>query len=97
MDLREDVYDIKKELRDIKQDSFAMEMLKYSKKQNKILFVIILILLVFLFATGSYLIWLLNDIGVEEVTEESYDVIQDDGTNSFVNGNDNNVNNGSKN
>lgn len=97
MDLREDVYDIKKELQDIKQDSFALEMLKDYKKQNHRLFVIILVLLALWFATGSYLIWVLNDIGVEEITKESYDVIQDDGTNSFVNGNDNNVNNGSKN
>lgn len=96
MDLREDVYDIKKELQDIKQESFAMEMLKYSKKQNKILFVIILILLVFLIATGSYLIWVLNDIGTEEITtEESYEVQQEaDGNNNYVNGSENSVNNG---
>ena len=48
MRLKDDIYYLQKELGDIKQESFAMEMLKYSKKQNKILFVIILILLVFL-------------------------------------------------
>ena len=97
MRLKDDIYYLQQELGDIKQDSFALEMLKDYKKQNHRLFVIILVLLVLWFATGSYLIWLLNDIGAEEITEESYDVIQDDGTNSFVNGNDNNVNNGPKN
>lgn len=84
MRLKDDIYYLQQELGDIKQESFAMEMLKYSKRQNKILFVIILILLVFWFATGSYLIWVLNDIGVEEITtEESYGVQQEtDGNNN---------------
>lgn len=96
MRLKEDVYSLKQELGDIKQESFAMEMLKYSKRQNKILFVIILILLVFWFATGSYLIWVLNDIGVEEITtEESYEVQQEaEGSDNYINGSDNSVNNG---
>lgn len=97
MRLKDDIYYLQQELGDIKQDSFALEMLKDYKKQNHRLFVIILVLLALWFATGSYLIWVLNDIVVEEITKENYDVIQDDGTNSFVNGNDNNVNNGSKN
>lgn len=96
MRLKDDIYYLQKELGDIKQESFAMEMLKYSKKQNKILFVIILILLVFLIATCSYLIWVLNDIGTEEITtEESYEVQQEaEGNNNYINGSDNSVNNG---
>lgn len=96
MRLKDDIYNLQQEIGDIKQESFAMEMLKYSKRQNKILFVIILILLVFWFATGSYLIWVLNDIGVEEITtEESYEVQQDaEGSNNYINGSDNSVNNG---
>ena len=96
MRLKDDVYSLKQELGDIKQESFAMEMLKYSKRQNKILFVIILILLVFWFATGSYLIWVLNDVGAEEITtEESYEVQQEaDGNNNYINGSDNSANNG---
>lgn len=96
MRLKDDIYYLQKELGDIKQESFAMEMLKYSKKQNKILFVIILILLVFLIATCSYLIWVLNDIGTEEITtEESYEVQQEaDGNNNYINGSENSVNNG---
>lgn len=96
MRLKDDIYYLQKELGDIRQESFAMEMLKYSKKQNKILFVIILILLVFLIATCSYLIWVLNDMGTEEITtEESYELQQEaDGNNNYINGSDNSVNNG---
>ena len=95
MRLKDDIYYLQQELGDIKQDSFALEMLKDYKKQNHRLFVIILVLLALWFATGSYLIWVLNDIGTEEITTESYEVEQEaEGSNNFVNGNDNNVNNG---
>jgi flagellar basal body-associated protein FliL len=103
MRLKEDVYSLKQELGDIRQESFAMELIRESnaknkiyEKQNKILFVIILILLVFLIATCSYLIWVLNDIGTEEITtEESYEVQQEaDGNNNYINGSENSVNNG---
>jgi hypothetical protein len=98
MRLKDDVYYLKQELGDIRQESFALEMLKDYKKQNKRLFAIILIVLGLWFATGVYLVYILNDIGVEEVTtEESYDVTQDDGNNNFINGNENNVTNGTKN
>ena len=95
MRLKDDIYYLQQELGDIKQDSFALEMLKDYKKQNHRLFVIILVLLALWFATGSYLIWVLNDIGTEEITTESYEVEQEaEGSNNFVNGSDNNVNNG---
>ena len=70
-----------------------MELVREYKKQNKRLFLIILVVLALWFITGMYLIYILNDIGVEEITtEESYEVEQGDGTNNFINGNDNNVN-----
>ena len=53
---------------------------------------IILVILVLWFITGVCLVYILNDIGIEEVTtEESYEVEQGDGTNNFINGNGNNV------
>lgn len=95
MRLKDDIYYLQQELGDIKQDSFALEMLKDYKKQNHRLFVIILVILALWFATGSYLIWVLNDIGTEEITTESYEIEQEaEGSNNFINGNDNNVNNG---
>lgn len=98
MRLKDDIYYLQQELGDIKQESIAMEMLKDYKKQNQRLFIIIIVILVLLASTFGYLVYILNDIGVEEVTtEESYDVDQDsgdNGNNNFINGNKNNVNNG---
>lgn len=92
MRLKDDLYYIQQELGDIKHESLALEMLKDYKKQNKRLFVIILVILVLWFITGVCLVYILNDIGIEEVTtEESYEVEQGDGTNNFINGNGNNV------
>lgn len=95
MRLKDDIYYLQQELGDIRQDSFALEMLKDYKKQNKRLFLLLVLVLVLWFATGSYLIWVLNDIGTEEITTESYGIEQQaEGNNNYINGSDNNVNNG---
>ena len=93
MRLKDDVHYLQQELDGIKQESVAMELVREYKKQNHRLFIIILVVLALWFTTGMYLIYILNDIGVEEITtEESYEVEQGDGTNNFINGNSNNVN-----
>lgn len=70
-------------------NSFAMEILEDYKKANKRMFVIILTILVMWLATIGYLVYLLNDIGVEEITETTTQEISDidsiDGAN-IVNG-----------
>ncbi|WP_298061769.1 hypothetical protein [uncultured Rikenella sp.] len=78
--------------------SVAMDILNDYKKQNKRLFIIILVLCAMLTAVTCYTIYLLNDIEVVETTEtiEDYDVSQnsgDGGNNNFINGNENEVNN----
>ena len=96
MGLKEDVLEMKKEVQAVREQSLAMEFVKDYKNQNKRLFVIILVILVMWFATIGYLVYVLNDIGYEEVTTESYDVSQDsgdNGNNNFINGNSNEVNN----
>lgn len=72
MELREDVYDIKKELQEVKQESFALGILKDYKKQNKRLFIILVIVLIMWFATVCYLVYTLNDIG--SYTEDTIDI-----------------------
>ena len=69
MRLEEDVYSLKQEVEDIKQESFAMELIRESNAKNKIyekqnhrLFIIILVILGLWFVTGSYLVYILNDI-----------------------------------
>lgn len=77
------------------KESFASEILRDYKKDKKRLFIIILVILSFWFATIGYLVFVLNDI--ETVTnEETIEVEQDggdNGNNNFINGNENEVNN----
>ena len=96
--MREEVEELKKEVNDIKkeEESFAMELLKDQRKQNKRLFIVIITILCMWFVTIGYLVYLLNDIEVVETTE-SIDVTQDsgdNGNNNFINGDSNEVNNG---
>lgn len=72
--MKEEIEELKKEVKEINQDSFAMEMLKDYKKQNKRQFIIIIILIMCWLLTGTYLVYLLNDIGVIEETQEISDI-----------------------
>ena len=92
MGLKEEVLEMKKEVQEIQEHSFAMELLKDQKKQNKRQFIIILVILGMFTCLLSYTIWLLNDIGVEATTQE---VTQENsnGNNNFI-GNDGDITNG---
>lgn len=72
MGLREEIEDMKKEVEEIQEHSFAMELLKDQKKQNKRQFIIILVILGMWFATIGYLVYVINDIGTttEEITTQ---------------------------
>ena len=94
MDLKEEVINMKKEVKEVKKQSIAREMLEDYKKQNKRLFIIILVILCMWFATGCYLVYILNDIGtVEETTTQEVTQGNDDGNNNFI-GNDGDIING---
>ena len=95
MGLQEEINDMKKEVISVKElnkQSIAREMLEDYKKQNKRLFVIIILILIMWFATGCYLVYILNDVGTIETTEE---ITQDnkDGYNNYI-GNNGDINNG---
>ena len=64
MGLKDEIEDMKKEVKDIQEHSFAMELLHDARKTNKRQFIIILVILGMWFATIGYLIYILNDIGV---------------------------------
>ena len=68
MNLREDIKDMKKEIEDVKNQSFTLEILHDYKTQNKRQFIVILVILGMWFVTIGYLIYILNDIGVETTT-----------------------------
>lgn len=90
MGLKEEVLEMKKEVEEIQEHSFAMELLKDQKKQNKRMFIIILVILGMFTCLLGYTIWLLTDIGVE-TTEVSQDT--SNGNNNFI-GNDGDITNG---
>ena len=64
MGIREEVLEMKKEVQEIQEESFAIQILKDYKKQSKRQFIVILVILIMWFATIGYLIYILNDIGV---------------------------------
>jgi uncharacterized membrane protein len=68
MGLKEEVLEMKKEVQEIQEQSFAMELLKDQKKQNKRQFIIILVILGMFTILLGYTIWLLNDIGTTNDT-----------------------------
>ena len=74
MSMRDDVMEIKKELEEVREESFAMELLRDYKKANKRQFIIILVILTMWFATIEYLVYVLNDIGVIEETQTIEDI-----------------------
>ena len=92
MGLKDDVLDIKKEFQEVKNQSFAMDLLNDYKKQNKRLFVIIIILIVAFMGLLAYTIYLLNDIGVEE-SQQTVSQDNENGSNNFI-GNDGDIING---
>jgi uncharacterized membrane protein len=73
--LKDDIMAVKKELKEVKEKGFGMELLSDYKKQNKRQFIIILVILALWFITIGYLVYVLNDIGVVETsTQEITDI-----------------------
>lgn len=68
---------VKKEINELKEQSFAMELLKDARKTNKRMFIIIIVILAMFTALLGYTLWLLNDIGTIESNEELTQEISD--------------------
>lgn len=92
MSMKDEVLELKKELEEVREESFAMELLKDFKVQNKRLFIVWIITFLTLIGVTCYTIYLLNDIGVIEetttITQEN-----EDGYNNYI-GNDGDITNG---
>ena len=69
MGMREDIMAVRKDLEEVKNESFASEILSDYKKANKRQFVIILVILGMFTALLGYTIYLLNDFGVSTETD----------------------------
>ena len=87
MGMREDIMAVKKDLEEVKNESFASEILRDYKKANKRQFIIILVILSFWFATIGAFVYYINTTGYEETTEYAE---TDNGGNACVGDNCNN-------
>ena len=85
MGMREDIMAVRKDLEEVKNESFASEILSDYKRANKRQFVIILVILGMFTALLSYTIYLLNDIGTIETTTQEVNNIDSIGG-SVING-----------
>lgn len=86
---KEEIDNIKHEVHELQEESLAMEIIKDYKKQYKRQYIITLVILSMWFATIGYLVYILNDIGTETTTTESYDMSTENGNNNFVGGDNN--------
>lgn len=93
MSMKDEVLELKKELEEVKEESFAMELLKDFKKQNKRMFIVWIITFLTLIGVTCYTIYLTSDIGVIEktITQET-----EQGYNNYI-GNDGDITNGETN
>ena len=91
MSMKDEVLELKKELKEVKEESFALELLKDFKKQNKIMFIVWIITFLTLIGVTCYTIYLLNDIGIIEETTITQE--NEDGYNNYI-GNDGDITNG---
>lgn len=98
MNIKEEIEKVEEK---VEKTSFAMEMLQFSKEQNKQLennnrrmFIIILILIGVILVSGGYIVYLLNDISNVDNTEITQQ--NEDGYNNYI-GNDGDITNGETN
>lgn len=81
MSMKDEVLELKKELEQVREQSFASEILQDYKKANKRQFATIIIILCMWFATIGYLIYVLNDVGYIEETIDINEVDKIDNSN----------------
>lgn len=69
----------------MEEKSLAWELLQDTKKANKRMFIVILVILVMWFVTIGYLVYTLNDIGtIEETTTQQVEQENKSGNNNFI-------------
>lgn len=89
--IRDDIMEVKKEVKELREKSFSYELLQDMKKQNKRMFIIIIVILAMFTALLGYTIYLLNDIGtIEETTTQEVSQDNENGNNNFI-GNDGDI------
>ena len=79
--MREELEEMKNEVKEIKEESDLYRILKLEDRKNKRLCWLISLLIILLIVSVGYSFYLQNDIGTT-ITTEDYDVKQDSGDNS---------------
>jgi heme/copper-type cytochrome/quinol oxidase subunit 2 len=72
--MRDEIMEIKNEIEEVKEKSFALELLQDQRKANKRIFIMWIITFIALVGVSIYTVYLLNDIGTIETTQEIQDV-----------------------
>ena len=72
--MRDEIMEVKKEIEEVKEKSFALELLQDQRKANKRIFIMWIITFIALVGVSIYTVYLLNDIGTIETTQEIQDV-----------------------
>lgn len=67
--MRDEIMEIKKEVEEVKEKSFALELISDYKRQNKRQFIVILVILTMWFASIGLFIYYINTTGYEVTTE----------------------------
>lgn len=80
MSIKDDLKETKEEIQELKEQSFAMELLHQSKKTNQRLFIVWLVTFIAFIGLLGYTIYLLNDIGTIETTTQEISQENTDGT-----------------
>ena len=71
--MRDEIMAVKKELEEVKEKSFALELLQDQRKANKRMFIMWLVTFIALVGVSLYTVYLLNDIGVIE-SDDTIDI-----------------------
>lgn len=77
---------VKKEVKELREKGFALELLSDFKRQNKRQFIIILVILGLWFLTIGYLVYVLNDIGTIETSTQEIEDVETINNSSISNG-----------
>ena len=77
---------MKKELSEVKNDSFALDLLRDYKKMNKRIFVALIITLFMWFSTIGIFVYYINTTGFEEERTQEIEDIDDLSKSNIING-----------
>lgn len=84
--MRDEIMAVKKELEEVKEKSFALELLQDQRKANKRMFIIWFITFIALVGVSVYTVYLLNDIGTIETSTQEIEDVNTIENSSVING-----------